>query len=141
MRLGVLAPIARDMPVWNGRQTSVNKKPPAGNKITSAQAFHPRGAQLFTIPTESPLGDSRSGARFAPNRLSLRLYFIPRGVQLMYGDSDEEDEEEVAENIGDNGQPHRGRKAVQLPGRSAGKVKQMVDSFNEDEERDEASDA
>jgi len=56
----------------------------------------------------------------------------------MYGDSDEE---EVAENIGDNGQPHRGRKAVQLPGRSAGKVKQMVDSFNEDEERDEASDA
>jgi hypothetical protein len=41
--------------------------------------------------------------------------------------------EEVADAAGDAGPPRRERKVAQVPGRSAGKVKQMVASFNEDE--------
>jgi len=40
--------------------------------------------------------------------------------------------EEAAGTSGD-GQRRRGRKAAQTPSRSAGKVKQMVDRFNQDE--------
>jgi hypothetical protein len=54
----------------------------------------------------------------------------------MNGDYDEVEgrTEEAAEASGDDCRPLRERKAVQAPGRSAGKVKQMIDdTFNDDE--------
>ena len=41
--------------------------------------------------------------------------------------------EEAMEAVADDGQPEHEPKVAQAPGRSAGKVKQMVDSFNQDE--------
>jgi len=41
--------------------------------------------------------------------------------------------EEAMAAVADDGQPEHEPKAAQAPGRSAGKVKQMVDRFNQDE--------
>jgi hypothetical protein len=56
----------------------------------------------------------------------------------MNGDCDEVEgrTEEAADAAGDAGPPRRERRMAQAPGRSAGKVKQMVAGFNEDEDDD-----